>query len=83
MCDNLPHLNDLSLPVCSESQEEQTCQSVDHCPLSSSCHCCNNYTFDHLSKSSLLRMRTCCAITEEGFFVIKAPTAITEHKKES
>ena len=59
MCDNLPLVNHPSLPVWSESQKEQTYLSVDRCPLAIRCHCCNNYTFDHLSKSLLLRMRTC------------------------
>ena len=63
MYDIPPHyLSHQRQPVWSESQQERTCPSVDRCPLSNRCHSCNNYTFDHLTKSLLLRLHTCWLI---------------------
>ena len=62
MYDILLHLNHSGLTVLSVTQVMQTCPSIDRCLLSSPCYYCDNYTFFHLSKSLLLRMRTCWLI---------------------
>ena len=62
MYDILLQLNHSGPPVWSVTQVMMTCQSADRCLLSSLCYYRGNYTFFHLSKSLLLRMRTCWLI---------------------
>ena len=62
VCGILLHLVDPGPPVWFVTQVVQICLSADRCPLSSLCPTRDNYTFDHLSKSLLLRMRTCWLI---------------------
>ena len=56
MYDICLHLGHPGPPIWFVIQVVQTFLSTVRCPLSNLCyHCCDNYTFDHLSKSLLLR----------------------------